>query len=66
MARINVKAIVEKLDSDFRRALQDAVSEATGQQVDAYELLRIFKRTVGRRFNQWEQVPNSCIRDWED
>jgi len=62
MARVKPKEIVDDLDSEFRRALADAVQEVMpGAQFDEYELFRAFKRAVGRKCSTWEGVRDSHV-----
>ncbi len=62
MARVKPEEIVEDLDSEFRRALGDAVREVMpGVQVDEYALFRAFKRAVGRKCSTWERVKDSHV-----
>jgi hypothetical protein len=62
MARVKPEEIVEDLDSEFRRALSDAVKEVLpAAQFDEYELFRAFKRAVRRKCNTWERVGDSHV-----
>jgi hypothetical protein len=64
MARIKIEEIIDKLDSDIRRALADAVKETIDEaKFDEYELFRAFKRAVGRKCSTWEHVPDQYIQD---
>ena len=63
MAKIKIEDIVDHLDSDIRRALEDAVREVSPNATfDSYELFRAFRRAVGRKCNTWEQVPDQYVQ----
>lgn len=63
MAKVNVEEIVDHLDSDIRRALEDTVKTVVRDgRFDAHELCREFKRNVRRRFSTWETVPDRCVK----
>ena len=63
MAHVNMGAIVDHLDREFRNALADAVKVAApGSTVDAHKLLREFKVEVRRKFSTWETVPDSAVQ----
>jgi hypothetical protein len=62
MARVQIEEILDHLGGDIRRALGAAVEEVLpGANCDQYALFRAFKRAVGRKCNQWEQVPDSLV-----
>ena len=62
MARVQMEEIVEHLRTEMRRALEDAVKQATpGAQFDSHDLYREFRRAVGRRCNMWEEVPDPYV-----
>ena len=63
MARINPDDIVLELNSEFRRALQDAVREVIPDaNFDPYELFRAFERAVRRKCGTWEHVPDQFVK----
>jgi hypothetical protein len=63
MAQVRIEDIIEYLDSDLRRALEDAVSsEIPGASLDSHSLFRAFVRAVGRRCGTWETVPDSFVK----
>jgi hypothetical protein len=62
MARVKIEAIVDKLDSEMKRALEDAVNAVVrGARVDRNELFRAFSRAVGRKCSTWENVPDNFV-----
>ena len=63
MAQVNIEEIVDHLDSEMRRALEDAVREvAPSIMVDSRTLHRAFVRAVRRRCSTWETVPDQYVR----
>ena len=62
MARIKIEAIINHLDYDIRHALRDTVRNILPDaEFDEYELFREFKRSVYRKCNTWERVPDTCV-----
>jgi len=62
MAKVKIEDIIDYLDTDMRRALEDAVHEVLpDESFDSYELFRAFKRAVSRKCRTWEQVPDKYI-----
>jgi len=62
MARVKLEDVIDYLDGEMRSALEAAVQEVLPEaQFDRYELFRAFKRAVGRKFNTWARVPDSCV-----
>jgi len=62
MARIKIEAVIDRLDSNIRRALENAVKEVLpNANFDSYELFRAFKRAIGRKCNIWERIPDNYV-----
>lgn len=62
MARVKIENIIEHLDHDLRRALENTVrSQLRDAHFDPHSLFREFVREVGRRCSTWERVPDSCV-----
>lgn len=62
MARVKIEDIVDHLDSDMKRALEDAVRRVMpNANVDRNQLFREFRRAVGRKCSTWESVPDQYI-----
>ena len=62
MARIKIEEIVDHLSSDMRKALESAVENVIpGAQFDRNELFRAFRRAVGHKCSQWENVPDHLV-----
>lgn len=62
MAKIKVEDIVDHLDSEFRKALEEAVNHVIPDATfDPYELFREFKRTIYRKCSIWESVPDQYV-----
>lgn len=63
MAEVKIEEIINHLDSDIRRALEDAVRENfPDAHVDAWALFRSFVRAVGRKCRTWERVPDQYVK----
>ena len=55
--------IGEKLSTQMRRALADAVSETIGDaDVDEHEPFRAFKSAVRSKCSTWERVPDRFVQ----
>ncbi len=62
MARIKMDEIVEALDVNFKTVLKAVIDEAVpGNEVDAVQLMRIFRMRLERGFANWEHVPDRCV-----
>ena len=62
MAKVKIQSIVEKLDYDMKRALEDALSRvAPDLNIDRNEVYREFRRAVGRKFSTWVSVSDSDV-----
>jgi len=62
MARVKIEDIVDHLNSEMRRALEDAVKRAVPDaHFDAYQLFREFRKAVGRKCSTWENVPDHFV-----
>ncbi len=63
MAKIKIESVIEHLDTDIRRALEDAVNHTIIDiQFDRNVLFREFVRAVGRKCQTWANVPDNCVR----
>ena len=64
MTKINIEEVVDHMSSDLRSALEQAVGTVIPEiKFDRDDLFREFKRAVRRKCNQWEAVPDRCIRE---
>ena len=62
MARIKIEEVIDSLSSEMKRALKESVEKVLpGTIVDSSTLFREFKRSVGRKCNTWERVPDSYV-----
>jgi len=62
MARIKIESIIEHLDYDIKRALEDAVYQVdSSAKIDKNNLFRAFVRAVGHKCNTWVRVPDQYI-----
>ena len=67
MAKVKFSGIIEYLDSDFKRIMEDLVDEAkrsdSVNDIDYYNLWLEFKRGINRRFGTWTKVPDRYIKN---
>lgn len=62
MAKVKIEEIIDHLDSEIRRALEDTIkNHFPNSNFDSREVFRTFKRMVGRKCNTWENVPDNFI-----
>jgi hypothetical protein len=62
MARIKIEAVVDHLDSEFKKALDDTMRQyAPNVRYHSSELFRFFVQRVYHHCNSWETVPDSYI-----
>lgn len=64
MAKVKIEEVIDYLDTDIRRALKDTVDKCCpGNNADAHNLFREFKRAVSRKCSTWENVPDHYIEN---
>lgn len=62
MARIKIEDIIEHLDYDMKRALENAVERVLPDAIfDRNQLFREFCKAVGRKLSDWENVPDHYV-----
>lgn len=62
MARIKIVGILEHLDSELSRALEDTLRRAfPDSNFNARSLYRDFVRAADRKCNTWERVPDRYV-----
>jgi hypothetical protein len=62
MARIRLENIIDQHASDIRRALVAAVENQLPEaDLDGSQLLRDFKRQIGRKLSNWTRVRDSDV-----
>jgi hypothetical protein len=62
MTRVKIESIIEHLDYDMKRALEDAVSRVVPDvDLDRAGLYREFRRAVGRKCSTWVTVPDDHV-----
>lgn len=63
MARIKPEEVVDDLQTEFTRALADAVEEVIpGAKFDERALFRAFKKAIGKKCSTWERVRDSHVK----
>ena len=64
MVKINIQSIMEGLDHDMKRALEEAVEEVYPDlYVDKDKLYKAFRRAIRRKFSTWVNVPKGCVEE---
>ena len=62
MAQVKIQSIIEHLDYDMKRALEEAVSRVSpDSDIDRNELYREFRRSVGRKCSTWVSVADHDV-----
>lgn len=62
MARVRIQSIIEHLDYDMKRALEDALSRfMPDANIDRNELYREFRKAVGRKSSTWVDVNDQDV-----
>jgi len=61
-SKVKIEAVLDHLDRDLTKALEDAVNvHIPGAQFDARQLYKEFVKRAYRRCSVWEQVPDQCV-----
>ena len=62
MARVKIEEVIDHLSSEMRKALRQAVENTIPDaEFDEREFFRNFRRSVGRKCNTWENVPDQYV-----
>jgi hypothetical protein len=62
MAKVRIEAVLENLDSDMKKALDDTMREyAPNVRYNSGDLFRFFLKRVYQPCSTWESVPDSCV-----
>ena len=62
MARVKIEDVIESLDYEIKRALEDAVNRTINNaRFDRNQLFREFRKAVGRKCSTWESVPDRFV-----
>lgn len=62
MARVKIEDVIESLDYEINRALEDAVNRTINNaRFDRNQLFREFRKAVGRKCSTWESVPDRFV-----
>jgi hypothetical protein len=63
MAQVQIEEVIDHLSHEMKAALEKAVNDVLPRaEFDRNELFRAFRRAVGRKCNEWEEVPDSHVR----
>lgn len=63
MAKINIAALVEQLESEFKKALTSTIHKEFGDiDFNAKEVFGTFKNELVDKCNSWEALPNKHIK----
>lgn len=62
MASVKIEEIIDSLSFEMKKALKESVDKVLpGSSFDSSALFREFKRSVGRKCNTWERVPDNYV-----
>jgi hypothetical protein len=62
MARVKIEAVVDHLDREFKKALEDTFDHfAPDVEIDRNEVFRFFLRRVYQHCSVWETVPDTSV-----
>ena len=62
MAQVKIEDVVDHLDTEFKKALEDTFGEfAPGVSIDRSQVFRFFLRRVYEHCSVWETVPDSLV-----
>ncbi len=62
MAQVKIEGVVDHLDTEFKKALDNVMSQfAPGVYYDRNALFRFFLRRVYHHCSVWENVPDHLI-----
>lgn len=63
MAKIKVEAVVDHLDHEFKRAIEETMRHFAAQvQVDRTILYKFFLQRVYHHCSIWEDVPDTVVK----
>ena len=63
MAQVNIEAVVDALDDEFKKALDDAMTRfAPNVEYSREELFKYFLKRVYDHCSRWETVPDASVR----
>jgi len=63
MAQVKIEDVVYALDSEFKKALDDAMEQfAPNAGYDRNELFKFFLKRVYHHCSVWESVPDGCVK----
>ena len=63
MAQVKIEDVVDSLDSEFKRALEDTMKNfAPDAHASRDEVFRFFLKRVYQHCSVWETVPDNCVK----
>ena len=63
MAQVKIEDVLDHLDSEIGRALEDTIRQfAPDVTCNRGELLRFFQKRVYQHCAVWETVPDGCVK----
>jgi hypothetical protein len=64
MAQIKAEGVVDHLDTEFKKALEDTFSEfAPNVSIDRSQVFRFFLKRVYHHCSVWETVPDAIVKN---
>ena len=64
MAQIKIEDVVDKLDSEFKKALDDTMEQfAPSVSYNRNDLFKYFLKRVYHHCSIWENVPDGCVKE---
>ena len=62
MAKVKIENIIDHLDTEIRRALEETIKDHfPNTNFDNRAVFRTFVRMVGRKCSTWEDVPDDFV-----
>ena len=63
MAQVKIEDVVDSLDSEFKKALDDTMEQfASEVSYDRNELFKFFLKRVYHHCSVWETVPDASVK----
>lgn len=63
MPKINIEEVIDFMDTQMRKAIEDAVySSVPDAAFDGHSLFHAFKRAVGSECGTWVEIPDALLK----